>query len=168
MRWFLDLLASWFNRKEMSVHVGPPLGIRTLRVAQAQLGKGETEGNNRGAFIRKLTGGKDGMSWCAHFLSWCIAEAGGDIPHTGGAKRLYRSVGRRGAFLDEPEVGAIVCWQRGKAGSWKGHVGICCEVNRATGVFFCLEGNRGGFPSLVAKYKHATGEGGLIGFARLP
>jgi hypothetical protein len=148
------------------------IGKLALQIAREEeaAGAGEEGKNNSGPWVHKYSGGKDAL-WCAHFVSWCIADAcksiGRKTPfkHTGWARGLYKRAGRAGEFVKLPEVGDIVCWKRGAVG---GHVGIVSEVDLQSGIFWSIEGNRGNFPSRVDEFKHALGEDRLMGFARLP
>ena len=140
-----------------------------LAVAKGEIGKGESGANNSGAAVAKYrNGGKGKGPWCAAFVSWCIehSDVAGKVKRSHGAKRLFRRVVRAGAFTDDdPLPGDIVCWHRGKKGSWKGHIGIVSRVEGST--FWAIEGNRGRFPSKVAEYRHELDEAMLIGFARV-
>ena len=72
-----------------------------------------------------------------------------------------------GEFIERPQPGSLVCWDRGKRGDWAGHIGIVSRVGDG-GIFWSIEGNRGGFPAKVDEFKHVTGEGRLMGFAKIP
>lgn len=153
------------------------LGFAARDIAAGEVGHGETLGNNRGPDVSRYRGvpfhqDTSRGSWCAWFASWCIAEGANligvecPIERTGGAKKLFRRCVRAGRRVSEPLPGDVVCWHRGKAGSWMGHVGIVSRV--AGSSFWVYEGNRGKFPSRVQEYRHELDEAGLIGFARLP
>lgn len=154
-----------------TVVVGSQLAIRALRIARAEMGQGETEGNNAGPAVRKYRKDSTAAAWCAAFLSWCFEQAceelGLEMPfkRSHGAKRLYKNVWKAGSKHDTPQVGDLVCWDRGKLGSWHGHVGIVSRVEGPS--FWTIEGNRGSFPSKVAEYRHEVGEARLMGFARI-
>ncbi len=125
------------------------LRAEVVRYAHANLGYGETEGNNRGRFIRAL-GGVDGQEWCAIFAGYCYRKAyqslkmpmpdwlfrRRNVPEPG-AKRLTRGLGRVGSIWrpdecdgNRPRPGDLVCWSRGLLG-WQGHVGIVTEVDHS-------------------------------------
>jgi hypothetical protein len=148
------------------------IGSLALQIAREEMSKlaGEEGENNSGPWVHKYTQGKDAL-WCAHFVSWCIANAcdkvGKDrlLKHTGWARGLYKLAGKAGEFVDTPLPGDIACWKRGAVG---GHVGIVSGVAVCGRIFWSIEGNRGNFPSRVDEFKHALGEDRLMGFARLP
>lgn len=151
--------------------------------AVAELGHGEDGGNNAGYHVSRykgqiLTPGKDYGPWCASFVSWCLEQSGfrpEDFKidrkkwerkrHS--AKWLYKTIGNLGTFSKDPVLGSISCWDRGRAGSWQGHDGIVWSIEPG-GIFFTIEGNRGGVPARVDTFKHVVGEGRLKGFAVLP
>lgn len=167
------------------------LGERTLAVAITQLGKGELGGNNGGADVarykgRPVTPGNMG-AWCASFVSWCMEEADSGRDEGGyllgwdqlhpmwrkwhrkrhGAKALYRMIGKAGLFVTDPEPGDVVCWDRGKKGSWQGHIELIETAEN--GVIGTIAGNVGRFPSLVKRMEHDIDrQPRLIGFARMP
>lgn len=145
------------------------LAIEWIRAAREEIGRGEAGGNNRGTDVDRYRFGRTRGAWCAWFLSWTLTEACARLQRpvpiqvTGGAKRLYRRVGRQGRFVALPETGAVACWDRGARGSWAGHVGLVVRVEGPS--FQTIEGNRGSYPSLVRAYDHEVGEGRLLGFA---
>lgn len=160
-------------------HTPSRLGAATLAVAIEELGNGEEGGNNSGPHVARYKGivddgdPDDDGAWCASFLSYCTSVAadrlGVDMPikKTGGAKRLHKTVGEAGSFVSAAKPGDIVCWDRGKKGSWQGHVGIVEKVEN--GVLHTVEGNVGRFPSTVQRFKHDLSmQTRLIGFARFP
>jgi hypothetical protein len=156
-----------------------PIGRDALSVAIAQVGHGESGGNNSGEFVEMLHGKKfdgdddDDGAWCAAFVSWCFEEAceGAGVPmpfkRSGAAKALYRRIGRAGSFPTTPAAGDVVCWDRGKLGSWQGHIGIVERYDG--GILHTVEGNVGAFPSKVRRFSHdLTMQSRLEGFARAP
>lgn len=155
------------------------LGVTVLAVAIEEIGNGETDGNNSGPHVARYKGiiddgdPDDDGAWCASFISYCSAVAadrlGVDLPFkkTGGAKRLYKNVGKAGIYSKSPKKGDIVCWDRGDPGSWQGHVGIVEKVEN--GILYTVEGNVGRFPSTVQRFSHdLSREPRLLGFARMP
>jgi hypothetical protein len=160
-----------------------PFGMRVLEVLRAEEGLGEEGGNNAGPHVAKYKGVRawkpktDYGPWCASVISWAMMQCG-FLPEDfdidpkiwdrkrHGARALYKLVRRLGAPIPGPELGALVCWPRGRAGSWEGHDGVVMEVAR-DGVFWTREGNRGGAPARNDVFKHTVGEGEL-GFARFP
>jgi hypothetical protein len=132
---------------------------KVVYVAMSNIGFGETEGNNRGRFIRAL-GGIDGQEWCAVFAGYCYRRAFDKlkmrqpewlyrrpwVPEPG-AKRLTKNLGRVGRIWapdhDFPEArpGDLVCFTRGILG-WQGHVGIVLHYHR-NGTVDYIAGNEG-------------------------
>ena len=153
------------------------LGTTALEVAIENIGKGEEGGNNSGEFVEMLHqrdydgDPDDDGAWCASFVSWCFEQASKelnvDMPfqRSSGAKSLYRKIGASGEFVDSPEPGDVVCWDRGVKGSWQGHIGIVekCE----NGILHTIEGNVGRYPSVVSRFVHNLDlQPRLEGFAR--
>ena len=165
----------WFRRwfSPEPALTTPSLAWAALEIARLEIGEGETGGiNNQVKYTRKGSRG----SWCASFIGWCFVEAaketGTELPFdlSPGAKRLYRNVGRAGSFHRSPMLakpGDLICWDRGKAGSWQGHVGIVESVEDS-GVVWTIEGNVGRVPATVRRFCHDTSYERLVGFARLP
>lgn len=148
-----------------------------LEVAISQLGRGEQGGNNSGTWVEMYHGktfdgdDDDDGAWCAAFVSWCCEQVYGDempFRRSGGAKRLFRQIGGSGSFIDIPDAGDVVCWDRGKPGSWQGHIGIVEKYEN--GILYTIEGNVGRFPAKVRRFKHnlENDKRRLEGFARLP
>lgn len=146
-----------------------PLRGEWVRVCLEELGKGELGGNNQGDDVDRYRFGREHGAWCAWYLCWCLHEACGrlgmDVPIklTGGARRLWKRVGRAGTFTDYPVVGSVWCEKRGPV--WRGHVGLVVAVDRAGGTFTTVEGNKGRYPSKVRLYTHEMGEPKLLGFS---
>lgn len=149
------------------------LGLRALGFAVGELGNGEIGSNNRGSHVERYhlaTGGTSGP-WCSALVAYCFkhaaAAAGVDLPFkvSANAKRQFRRACKAGELVTVPRPGDIACWHRGAFGSRKGHTGIVKAVDG--NLFFCVEGNKGKFPSECDIFKHSLGEGSLIGFARV-
>ena len=112
------------------------LGLMALEVAIKEIGNGEIGGNNSGEHIARYKGipddgdPDDDGAWCASFISYCCRVAadslGIDLPFktSHGAKALYKYISEAGSKVALPQPGDIVCWDRGKPGSWQGHIGI--------------------------------------------
>lgn len=128
------------------------LSLAALAVAQSSIGEGEhnPEWMER---IWEETGpwpGKGSGEWCAVFASWCFRSAlVGPLPFAvhRGAKRLTLNVGEAGRFLERPEPGALICWDRGVI-PWQKHVGIIEAYDREglpgnpAHVLSTIEGNK--------------------------
>lgn len=166
-----DAVTRWKQEHSATVPV-EALALVALEVAREELGRGELGANNAGPDVAKYRGDDKHAAWCAAFVCWCFEEAarrlGVPMPfkRSHGAKRCYRIIGNAGAFVDLPMPGDVACWHRGAAGSWMGHVALVDAVDGD--LFSCIEGNRGRFPSRVARFDHELGEPNLIGFARAP
>jgi hypothetical protein len=163
---------------EMDIHP-TPLAAMALSIAIDEIGNGEEGGNNSGPHVERYMNKKwdgdddDDGSWCAHFVSWCFEEAARrldvDLPfrRSGGAKALYRNIKRAGTAPSTPMPGDVVCWDRGKPGSWQGHIGFVEKVDN--GILHTVEGNVGRYPSKAKRLIHDLDrETRLIGFARCP
>ena len=156
-----------------------PLGLAALQVAIANIGHGEEGGNNSGPFVEMLQGKQydgdtdDDGAWCAAFIGWCFekgaARLGTTLPfkRSAGAKKLWKNIGNAGSFPSVPAPGDVFCFDRGKKGSWQGHIGI---VERyADGIMYTVEGNVGRYPSKVRRFMHdLADQSRLEGFARAP
>jgi hypothetical protein len=169
--WYPYHLAS----KQPAVLAPPPpslLGEAALKVAIAELGRGEVGKNNEGPDIDRYRRGGSGGPWCAAFVSYCLeegAKAGGftwTVPRSHNAKRLFANCLKHGTKVARPMARDLVLWHRGAAGARTGHIGIVSRVDGSS--FRSVEGNRGGFPSKVREYEHEIGEALLLGFCRLP
>ena len=149
------------------------LGETALKVAIEELGQGETTANNVGpALVRYKANGK---FWCAGFVSYCYETAaerlGYQLPfkRSLGARILYSRIGaaklfgrRVGQFVKDPLPGDVICWERGANGT-SGHIGIVEYVKK--GIVHTIEGNTGGFPSVVCRRTHDIRNERFIGYA---
>lgn len=151
-----------------------PFALSMVYEATLEIGKGEEGANNSGAVVHKYFSGHRDEPWCAAFVSWCARRAAarchGKVPfvQSTSAKRLFRNILKtHGALLvKEPLRGDIICWHRGKDGSWQGHIGIVASVGE-DGLVRCVEGNVGKFPARVAIITHDLSHERVVGIARL-
>ena len=162
------------------------VGFYALQAAIADLGCGESEGNNLGPDIERyrdaVTSKRDGKpdSWCAYFVSWCLLEGSrrADQPTgfrlSGGAKRLCQRAIKAGArHITSPECGLpgdlIVWWreQRTKLSTpGKGHIGIVESMDGA--IAHTIEGNKGRYPAKVRRIPHdLSDDPSWLGFVRI-
>jgi len=154
-------------------------GAATLEAAQLEVGRGESEGNNRGHNIRRyMEPFADGSEWCAGLVSYCLDIASMklgvgcpvDVRNKSvkrGAKALTRALGRVGTLFTDPAKampGDLVCWNRGLPGSWQGHVGIVVQLEGRS-ILTTIEGNTGSYPSLVRRLRHDITKERLYRFA---
>jgi hypothetical protein len=164
--------------EEDMAYEAPDLAVMALSIAIEEIGNGEEGGNNSGVHVERYMGKKydgdddDDGSWCAHFVSWCFEQAAIRLKvklpfkRSGGAKALFRNITRSGQETKNPLPGDVVCWDRGKRGSWQGHIGF---VEKAEdGIIYTIEGNVGRYPSKVKRLTHDIDKDDrLIGFARI-
>jgi len=158
------------------------LHLRALQIAVSDIGKGEQGSNNRGPYIERIRsvdgtgrGPAGAGAWCACFASACLIRAAVELDYilpvrtTRSAQALYKRTGRIGTFSAEPLPGDLICWRRtNDAGDWRGHVGLVEFVEG--GRVHTVEGNRGKFPSRVARYGYDLQRElnrKLLGFSRL-
>ena len=109
-----------------------------------------------------------------YYCLWLTAgECAVELPfaRTGGAKALFKRIRKAGTDLGKDlslvQPGDVICWHRGKEGSWKGHIGII-EFVDDSGRVNCVEGNVGRFPAKVKQLIHDPSHERLVGYARLP
>lgn len=161
------------------VQTSSPIGLKMLEIALAERGNGEVGGNNSGPHVAKYMGitddgdPDDDGSWCAAFVSWCGTQASFALGHecvfeiSRGAKKLGSNIAEAGQRITVPLPGDVVWWDRGKAGSWQGHIGIVWKIE--AGILYTVEGNVGRFPAVVDDFKYDMDRmPRLEGFARLP
>lgn len=149
------------------------LARAALEVAIDEIGHGETEGNNRGEWIRQYCApSSDGYEWCAAFVGFCYQRASDNekVPlpfkRSLGAKRLglnVAAVGRKFTSAVQARPGDLVVWDRGVAGSYQGHVGILERVHDV-GMVQTIEGNSG---ANVRRRHHAIATERLAFFASI-
>ncbi len=159
----------WFALGPEILLSAPPLAWEAIEVAREEIGNGEVGANNVNPYSDR-----DGP-WCAAFVCWVYRVAATrlqvELPFepTNGAKRLYRRFLSRGGQVLDPSramPGDLICWHRGKHGSWKGHVGLVESVDNA-GCVHTIEGNVGRYPAKVRRFVHDLEYERLVGIARL-
>lgn len=131
-----------------------------VRVAQGNLGFGETEANNRGPFLRAI-GAPDGAEWCAYFARYTVRRGAQyaelhdwDFVGSGNAKRLGLAIAAtpngfvtRDLALVVP--GDFVVLHRGDS-PYTGHVRVVEDVNGLRPLPQ-IEGNSGRYPAVVRR-----------------
>lgn len=148
-----------------------PLRLRALEFARREIGRGEDPslGNNRGEVLDEYretaglpVGGGD--AWCAAFICAMFVKASlsGKAPFevSTGAKRLVRNVAVAGLETINPEPGAVICWHRGIAVDWRGHVGLIESYNAESDLLVTIEGNknlRGQSIAKVERFSYPAG-----------
>lgn len=121
-----------------------------IAAAKAEVGKGESRRDNRGADVteyKTVTKQKTaGGAWCADFASYILnEEAPGVVKPTSLAKGLMYQFKKEDAFHKRsssytPQPGDLIFFNWGKE-SWQGHVGFVSHVE-ANGTVHTIEGNR--------------------------
>lgn len=128
-----------------------------VKIAQMEIGKGETVKNNYGKEVFKYTNGQ-AVPWCAAFVSWTLKKAGKNSPYLLSAKN-YLKVGKR---VTRPQVGDLIVFNR-KAG---GHIGIIESISEEK--ITTIEGNVGKYPAKVKRVKYnAENIPNFVGFVRV-
>lgn len=147
--------------------------LTVLRVAKGEIGFGEESANNEGERIKLYRKGGPGGAWCAAFAAHCLEEAAHKlavvcpVKRSHGAKKLFANVIAGGGIaVKRPMPGDLALWHRGARGAATGHVGIV-STTAQDGLWFCIEGNRGAYPSKVREFAHEMGEPNFLGFARI-
>jgi hypothetical protein len=156
-----------------SLDAGAYIMLKALELNVAEYGEGERGGNNRGKridFYRETDGTGIGVGatgpWCATLQSSSIARAAkiGELVlpcrMSRSAKRLGDNVGHAGRFLDVPEFGCLIVWQRAAANGnpAAGHIGQVLGYDPATDSLATVAGNQGKAPSNVAEFEYLEGE----------
>lgn len=132
--------------------------ITPLIIAQSQIGLGEQWGNNRGVYVRQYLNGREGLPWCAGFISYCAKKSGVKIPYTLRAKDFLKL----GKKVNNPLVGDLIVFTR----QGGGHVGIVEKVTKDT--VTTIEGNLGNYPSKVKRVNYKRNHiKDLSGYVRL-
>lgn len=132
---------------------GSTLGAQALDVARSEAARGvkeEPPGSNDGPRVREYQRGKGGNYWCAHFVSWCVNQAGSSpFGHTGSVATL-RSWGQNNgrytpAAQAHPQPGDIFTKQRrDKQGRVVGgHTGFVLDYDPSSRRMRTVEGNSG-------------------------
>ncbi len=138
-----------------------------VRVAESNLGYGESEGNNRGPFLRAI-GAPDGSAWCSWFAWYCYrrgaeyAELELPFRGSGNAKRFGAAIQAcsMGFSTTDPWLalpGDLVVLHRGHRDTERGpgHVRVVTATAlRGRGGRLRLaqiDGNSGGYPAVVRR-----------------
>lgn len=126
-------------------------GSSIVASARAELGRGEYGGDNRGADVRRYLRGREGLPWCAGFVSYVLEHAGANIRYTLGARDFLKQ-GRR---VEDPRPGDLLVFWRGKRNGLQGHGGVIEKVTDKE--ITVIEGNRGRYPARVERYTYQRG-----------
>lgn len=142
---------------------------------EAHLGlEPETEGDNRGPWLRSVLRGGDGLPWCADAVMSGLHLTGGPtIPAFAAGKHPYwhnrsvrnmrdafRRVGHWQGRWVAPQRGDLVFWNR--SGRW--HVDVCAGFSTARRGLVCIGGNVG---DGIAKTVTGLGNPDIDGFGRI-
>ncbi|MDD5009389.1 MAG: CHAP domain-containing protein [Syntrophorhabdaceae bacterium] len=129
-----------------------------VSIARSEIGHGETWGNNRGSDVRKYLGGRDGLPWCAGFVSYCAKKSGLYLPYTLRAKDYLRI----GKITSNPQSGDLIVFSRNGGG----HIGIIEKVNKDK--ITTIEGNVGNYPARVKRITYTRSHiKNLLAFVRI-
>jgi len=131
--------------------------LTPLSVAQDNIGLGEIGANNKGIYVRQYLNGQENLPWCAGFISYCLKQAGFDIPYYLQAKSFLK-VGKR---VNTPKAGDLIIFSR-KGG---GHIGIIEQVK--DNKIITIEGNLGIFPAKVKRVFYKGKPKNLLAYVRL-
>jgi len=84
---------------------GSRIGRRALEVARGEIGvREDPPGSNRGPRVDTYQDAQ-GQPWCAHFVSWCVGQAGDrPFPHTGWVEGLRRWAKRNERYTPVEEA----------------------------------------------------------------
>jgi len=124
------------------------INMIALAIAYDALGAAEVGGENRGAIVRAVMGGRDGKAyeWCAGFATQCYKDAARYLhisdPFWDCANRfycpaLYRWALKYEKLTSEPRNGDLFLVRGGKHGHK--HMGIVAKAERPTVI--TVEGN---------------------------
>ncbi len=130
---------------------------KILRVARAEIGKGETIANNSGRDIEKYLHSKEHLSWCAGFVSYVLYRSQIKFNYTLRARDFLSY----GVKVIHALPGDLVIFSR----SGGGHIGIVEQVFRD--YYISIEGNVGKYPAKVKRIKHFYNEKNFLCFRRL-
>lgn len=112
-------------------------------VAKSELGISEVLGNVANPRIIEyashttLKATSDEVPWCSSFANFVVDTAGFKGTHSAAA----RSWLKWGVAIDEPILGCIVVFKRGKPPS--GHVAFCDHPDISNGIIRVIGGNQG-------------------------
>ena len=160
------------------------LGEAVLAEALADLDAGIREdlGRNDGHKIREYLapwGLKPPQNWCSVAVAaWlsracCLHGLTQPIKGSPGAQATMAQLKRAGLWVPAQRLtsadltpGAIIVWQRGKPGSWMGHIGVVDQPGE-DGHVWTVEGNSGPRGDRVARMDRRLGDARLFGVGRL-
>lgn len=136
-----------------------------VNLEELNAGAGEIGENNAGPFVEKYLNKivEPPANWCAGLQSWCFREAAKRLgvpmpfPYSLGARKTYNYFDKKGWIIHkDPWPGDLVFFWRNDINSWEGHVGIVetGAVDNGEVYLLTVEGNRGAFPSKVARWSY--------------
>jgi uncharacterized protein (TIGR02594 family) len=128
-----------------------------VSVARQEIGHGEFIFDNYGPDVARYMQGRQGLPWCAGFVSYCLSQAGYKLPYTL-RSRTFLDYGKR---VGTPQPGDLAVFSRGNAG----HVGI---VEKVTGnKIVTIEGNTGNYPAQVRRITYNGTPRNLLAWVRV-
>ena len=127
------------------------LGEKALAVAKREIGVAEDPpASNRGGRVDQYQRGSAGQPWCAHFVSWCVGEAGqSPFGHVASVTALRNWAKGRGKYLpaqqQAPLAGDIFTMPRyDRTGKLVGgHTGFVVGYDPKSQRVRTVEGNAG-------------------------
>jgi hypothetical protein len=140
---------------------------RIVSIAQSEIGRGETIGDNRGADVLRYTQEKS-CAWCAGFVSYVLsrAKANEKLGYNLSARSIYNKAKKLNWIVSKPQAGDLIVFWRGSRNGNLGHVGIVEYVDAQ--YIYTIEGNTGEFPSKVKRLKYKRHNiQRLLGFVRI-
>lgn len=149
-------------------------GVKTahadiVAIAQAQIGHGESGADNRGKWVKTYLNGKEGLPWCAAFVSFVLKQSGKSsvFGYVLSAKEYWAKARSAGRTVKSPQPGDLIVFWRGSRSGHLGHVGIVESVKG--GRITTIQGNVGKYPSLVKRitYKNMNEIPKLLGYVRV-
>ncbi len=125
------------------------LGSKALGVARGEVGvKEQPLKSNDGPRVRQYQLGNGGNNWCAHFVSWCVGQAGrSPFKHTGLVSDLRRWGQSNGRYTSAkqatPQPGDIFTKRRydEKGKLVGGHTGFVLSYDPKSRRMRTIEGN---------------------------
>ena len=130
-----------------------------LKVAQGEIGHGEILSNNRGIYVSQYLNGREGLPWCAGFVSYCLKKSGISVSYTLRAKD-FLALGTKISKSDVKAEDIVIFTRKGG-----GHTGIVEQVLKDR--FISIEGNVGEFPARVKRISHKLNDKSILGFVRI-
>lgn len=146
------------------------LARRLISQAQAEVGNGEQGSNNMGPSVRLYLRGKEGMPWCAGFISYILSKENiTDLGYSLSAREIYNKAKELGWLVRATGLlkpGDLIIFWRVSPTDWRGHIGIIEKIDET--YIHTIEGNVGKYPAKVRRFKYDRNNiPKLLGFIRV-